>query len=277
LRRKVPLILEGERMSLVQFSARSAVIFGASEGTGLALAKALSAEVSGIGIVSRSSEKLARAQGELKGPAKIHAAAADITSTSDTKRAFDACVAALGPAGIVINCAGAAHPGYFADLGVEVFEEQFRRHLVGTVNVFKAAIPHLTAQSASTRLVTTASVLGLFGMFGYSAYAASKHAVVGLVSSLRSEYAGTQMRISVLCPPSIDTPGFAEENKIKPPDVLKAELKGGVLKPEAVAAATVRALPKGPALILPGNEAKLPYLIGRFAPRLLERLTARPS
>jgi 3-dehydrosphinganine reductase len=120
-------------------------------------------------------------------------------------------------------------------------------------------------------------VLGLFGMFGYSAYAASKHAVVGLASSLRSEYARTPMRITVLCPPSIDTPGFATENKIKPADVLKAELKGGVLKPEAVAAALVRALPKGPALVLPGNEARLPYLINRFAPRLLERLTARPA
>ena len=78
-------------------------------------------------------------------------------------------------------------------------------------------------------------------------------------------------------PPSIDTPGFATENKIKPADVLKAELKGGVLKPEAVAAALVRALPKGPALVLPGNEAKLPYIIHRLAPALLERLTARPT
>ena len=263
-------------MSLAQFANRSAIIFGASEGTGLALAKALSTQVSGIGIISRSSQKLSRAKSELNTAAKVHAVAADITSAADTKNAFDACVAALGPAGIVINCAGSAHPGYFADLGVEVFEDQFRRHLIGTVNVFKAAIPHLTAQSAPTRLVTTASVLGLFGIFGYSAYAASKHAVVGLVTSLRSEYAGSQMKISVLCPPSIDTPGFAEENKIKPADVLKAELKGGVLKPEAVAAALIRALPKGPALVLPGNEAKLPYLIGRFAPALLERLTARP-
>src|SRR5262249_3979763 len=112
---------------------------------------------------------------------------------------------------------------------------------------------------------------------GYSAYAASKHAVVGLVTSLRSEYAQTPMRVSVLCPPSIDTPGFATENKIKPAEVLKAELKGGVLKPEAVADALIRALPKGPAVVLPGNEARLPYLINRFAPRLLERLTARPA
>ena len=66
------------------------------------------------------------------------------------------------------------------------------------------------------------------------------------------------------------------KNKIKPADVLKAELKGGVMKPEAVAAALARALPKGPALILPGNEAKLPYLINRFAPGLFERLVARP-
>jgi len=263
-------------MSLGPLANRSAIIFGASEGTGLALAQALSGKVAGIGLVSRSQEKLARAAQSLGARGKMHVAAADVTSTAATQAAFDACVAALGPASIVVNCAGAAHPGYFPDLGVEVFEEQIRRHLIGTVNIFKAAIPHLTAQSAPTRLVATSSVLGLFGMFGYSAYAASKHAVVGLASSLRSEYARTAMRISVLCPPSIDTPGFAAENKIKPADVLKAELKGGVLKPEAVAAALVRALPRGPALILPGNEAKLPYLINRLSPRLLQRLTARP-
>ena len=266
-------------MSLATFADRAAVIFGASEGTGLAVAHALIGKVAGLGIISRSAEKLDHAEAVLKakGAAKLHAVAADVTSTAGTQQAFDACITALGPAGIVVNCAGAAHPGYFEDLSVDVFEEQMRRHLIGTVNVFKAAIPHLTAQSTPTRLVTTASVLGLFGMFGYSAYAASKHAVVGLVSSLRSEYARTQMRISVLCPPSIDTPGFAAENKIKPAEVLRAELKGGVLKPEAVAAALVRALPKGPALVLPGNEARLPYLINRFAPGLFERLIARPG
>ena len=263
--------------TLAKFADRSAIIFGASEGTGLAVAHALSGRVAGVGIVSRSAEKLARAEAFLKaaGAAKLHAVAADVTSAAQTQSAFDACVAALGPAGIVVNCAGAAHPGYFEDLSLDVFEEQIRRHLMGTVNVFKAAIPHLKPQ-AETRLVATASVLGLFGMFGYSAYAASKHAVVGLCLSLRSEYARAGMRVSVLCPPSIDTPGFATENKIKPSDVLKAELKGGVLKPEAVADALVRALPKGPALILPGNEAKLPYFINRFAPRLFERLIARP-
>lgn len=263
-------------MSLSQLANRSAIIFGASEGTGLAVSQALAGKVTGVGLISRSEEKLASAAKTVSGP-KVHVATADITSTTAAKTAFDSCIAALGPASIVINCAGAAHPGYFEDLGVEVFEEQIRRHLIGTVNVFKAAIPHLTAQSAPTRLVTTASVLGLFGMFGYSAYAASKHAVVGLASSLQSEYARTAMRISVLCPPSIDTPGFAAENKIKPAEVLKAELKAGVLKPEAVAAALIRALAKGPALILPGNEARLPYLINRLSPRLLQRLTARPS
>jgi 3-dehydrosphinganine reductase len=262
---------------LPQFAERSAIVFGASEGTGLAVAQALASEVRGIGLISRSREKLARAKATMNSKSKLHAVEADVTSPTDVQKAFEACIAALGPAGIVINCAGAAHPGYFEDLSVEIFEEQIRRHLIGTVNVFKAAIPHLTAQTAPTRLVTTASVLGLFGMFGYSAYAASKHAVVGLASSLRSEYARTQMRISVLCPPSIDTPGFATENKIKPAAVLKAELKGGVLKPEAVAAALLRALPKGPALILPGNDARLPHLINRFAPWLLERLTARPA
>ena len=263
---------------LAKFADRSAVIFGASEGTGLALARALAGRVAGVGIVSRSSEKLARAAASLKngGAGNLHVAAADVTSPAQTQQAFDACIAALGPAGIVVNCAGAAHPGYFEDLPGDVFEEQMRRHLMGTVNVFKAAIQHLKSQSAPTRLVATASVLGLFGMFGYSAYAASKHAVVGLCQSLRSEYGRTPMRVSVLCPPSIDTPGFAAENKIKPAAVLKMEMKGGVLKPEAVADTLVRALPKGPALILPGKEAKLPYFLNRFAPGLFERLIARP-
>lgn len=264
--------------TLPKLGDRAAIVFGASEGTGLAVAEALAGRVAGVAIVSRSRAKLDAAEPRVKAKGgKVLAVAADVTSADDVTRAFEAAVAALGPAGIVVNCAGAAHPGYFTDLSNDVFEAQIRRHLMGTVNVFRAAIPHLTAQKDSTRLVSTASVLGLFGMFGYSAYAASKHAVVGLCSSLRSEYARTGMRVSVLCPPSIDTPGFAEENKIKPKDVLAAELKGGVLSPEAVAAALIRALPKGPALILPGNEARLPHLIHRFAPRLFERLTARTT
>jgi len=264
--------------ALPRLGDRAAIIFGASEGTGLALAEALLGCVSGVGILSRSAEKLARAEAAVRarGAGTLTAVAADVTDARAVATAFDACVDALGPASIVVNCAGAAHPGYFEDLAPDVFEEQMRRHLMGTVNVFKAAIPHLAAQPAATRLVATASVLGLFGMFGYSAYAASKHAVVGLASSLRSEYAHTPMRISILCPPSIDTPGFVAENRIKPAEVLAVEMKSGVLKPGAVALAVMRALPTGPALILPGREARLPYLINRLVPGLFARLVARP-
>ncbi len=262
---------------LPKLGDRAAIIFGASEGTGLAVAEALAGRVHGIGLISRSTDKLAAAKVGLnrQGLARVIAVSADVTDPAQTAAAFEACIRELGPASIVINCAGAAHPGYFEDLPVAVFEEQLRRHLMGTVNVFKAAIPHLKDQG-DTRLVSTASVLGLFGMFGYSAYAASKHAVVGLCLSLRSEYARTGMRVSVLCPPSIDTPGFETENKLKPADVLAAELKSGVLPAAAVAAALVRALPKGPALILPGREAKLPHLVHRFLPSLLQRILARP-
>jgi 3-dehydrosphinganine reductase len=260
---------------LAPFAGCAAIIFGASEGTGLALAEALAPHMRGVALISRSREKLDAAATRVRTKANALAVhAADVTDAASVQRAFDASIAELGPASIVINCAGAAHPGYFEDLPAEVFAEQMQRHLIGTVNVCKAAIPHLKTNTPS-RLVTTASVLGLVGMFGYSAYAASKHAVVGLVRSLRSEYAGTGLRISALCPPAIDTPGFAAENTLKPAEVLKVEMKAGMLTPAEVAAALIRALPRGPELILPKGAAA-PHLLQRFAPGLLEILAARP-
>src|SRR6185503_16661240 len=104
--------------ALAPFANRSAIIFGASEGTGLAAAQALGPQVSGVALISRSTDKLARAVRQVTS-AKVHTVAADITSSADTQKAFDACVAALGPAGIVVNCAGAAHPGYFEDLTLD--------------------------------------------------------------------------------------------------------------------------------------------------------------
>jgi 3-dehydrosphinganine reductase len=118
---------------------------------------------------------------------------------------------------------------------------------------------------------------GYLGLFGYAGYCASKYAVIGFSQALRHELKPYGICVSVLCPPSTRTPGFEEENRLKPPEVLRMEEKAGTVEAQDVARALLRALPGRPFLIHPSLESRLIFRASRFLPqRVLDFLMRRP-
>src|SRR5438477_366286 len=81
-----------------------------------------------------------------------------------------------------------------------------------------------------------ASLAGLIGVFGYTDYCASKFAIVGFSEALRSELKPHGIMVSVLCPPDVDTPGFAVENTTKPPETVAISEGAKPMTPDEVAA-----------------------------------------
>ena len=136
---------------------------------------------------------------------------------------------------IVINNAGIASDGnLLVNTAATDFERSFSVNTMGVVFGIKHAVPRMTNGGA---IVNTASVAGVQGALTYSAYSASKAAIISVTLTAALELAPMRIRVNCVCPGTVDTPmihhpGAESEvaiaNKIMP--------LGRLCKPEEVAA-----------------------------------------
>ena len=111
----------------------------------------------------------------------------------------------------MINSAGIQYPDYFERIPFDVFDQTVRTNLYGIWNVLAALVPAM--KGSGGHIVNVSSIAGFMGVFGYTAYSATKFGVIGFSEALRSEMRPHGIRVSVLCPPDTDTPGLAQENR----------------------------------------------------------------
>ncbi len=250
------------------FSGKLCLITGGSSGIGLALAEALAARGARLGLLARGVERLeaalARVRERSSLPSEAHSIlVCDVTDRSVVEHALAAWQQTHGVPDLVINSAGGARPGYFWELPPEVFEEMMAVNYFGTVYVCRAVTPGMIARG-SGHMVNIASVAAFLGVFGYTAYGASKYAVRGFSETLRAELRPHGVFVSLVFPPDTDTPQLAEENRYKPPETKALSSTAGVLSPQEVAAAILRGVARRQALIFPGREARLLWLLSRL-------------
>jgi short-subunit dehydrogenase len=117
------------------------------------------------------------------------------------------------------------------------------------------------------------SVAGYIGVFGMTAYSASKFAVIGFSEALRSELKRFNITVSVLCPPDVDTPMLERAGKIKPGETKAISATARVMKAEVVAKSVIDAMAGGGFLILPGSGTRFTYNMKRLFPWLVESIT----
>lgn len=263
------------------YVARAALVFGGSEGIGLAVAQRLVAAGADVVVLSRSEPKLAAALAVLEASRTgadqvIRSRAVDVTDPASVEVAVAACLELVGLPDLVVTTAGYARPGYLADLPAADVAGMVATNLMGTIHVCRAVVPRLAAGST---IVTTSSMAGLTGVFGYTVYSATKFGVVGFSEALRRELAPAGIDVRVLCPPNTRTPGFDEENRHKPAEVLKAEEKVGTLSAEQVADELIRALGsrRRRFLVIPGRSSRLAAAAIRHVPGLVDRSLRRPG
>lgn len=252
-----------------------AFVFGGSEGIGLAVAERLVAEGREVVVLSRSQAKLDAALARLGERAR--AEVVDVTDADGTRAVVDAVVAEIGVPDLVVTTAGYARPGWLEDIPDEDVAGMVVTNLLGTIHVCRAVLPHLRAAGRGT-IVTTSSMAGLAGVFGYTVYSASKFGVIGFSEALRREVRPHGVRVLTLCPPNTLTPGFDAENRHKPAEVLAAEENVATLTPEAVADTLVRALRRRRGfLVVPGRDSRLAAVAIRHLPSVADRALRRPT
>jgi short-subunit dehydrogenase len=196
--------------------------------------------------------------------ARFHAEVADTRDGRAIAAAIERCEVALGPCGTLVTSAGVVVPGTFDSQPPEVFEDQIHTNFLGTVNAVRAVYPGMKARRNGSILML-ASGAGLIGIFGYSAYCASKFAVAGFAEALRAEARPFGVSVSICFPPDTETPQLNAEIPLRPPEAQAAIGAGGLWSAEAVAQAALAGLEKKQFAIYPGIQMKMLGMFGSVA------------
>jgi NAD(P)-dependent dehydrogenase (short-subunit alcohol dehydrogenase family) len=174
---------------------RVAVVTGAGRGLGSAIALRLAEENVAVVLAGRSVDQLAAVQAQIvdKGGTAL-AVPTDVTSAESVQALFATCVERFGRLDVLVNNAGIAGLRNLVDLDEAEWERIFDTNVRGMFLCSREAGRHF-ATVGSGRVINVASVFGLLGRAGYSAYGASKGAVINFTRAVAAEWArfGAQM------------------------------------------------------------------------------------
>ncbi len=199
---------------------------GASSGIGAALAQQYAQQGAQLALVARRADVLEQLRTSLPEPQRHRIYALDVTDHVALAAAAADFIAFTGGVDVVIANAGISQgtlTEYAEDL--PVFERIVETNLLATVATFAPFVAHLRARAAEgnsdCRLVGIASVAGIRGLPGASAYSASKAAVISYCESLRVELHSSGVKVVTIVPGYIDTP-MTQVNAYRMPFLMPA-------------------------------------------------------
>lgn len=213
----------------------TALVTGATEGIGRAIAFGLGRAGYAVGACARTPSKLRILLDDLRAAGiTAHGVPADVGLESDVATMVDDIAGALGPVDVLVNNAGVALLKPFEQLTLDEWDTTMATNLRSLFLVTRAVLPGMR-QRKHGAIVNIASLAGRNGFAGGTAYTASKHAVLGFARSLMLEVRKDNVRVITICPGSVDTPLIQSQGMLTP-DVTK------ILKPEDVADTVLAAL-----------------------------------
>ena len=184
-------------MSLLD--GRVAVVTGAAQGLGFAIARAFQEEGASVVLADLDEGKVAAASQQLPRPEDTIAVRCNVTDADDVDAAIRAAIERFGALDIMVNNAGITRDATMRKMTEAQFDQVINVHLKGCWNGTRLAAA-VMREKGSGSIINVSSISGKVGMFGQTNYSAAKAGVVGLTKAAAKEVAHLGVRVNVIQP-----------------------------------------------------------------------------
>ncbi len=220
-----------------------ALITGASSGIGAATALAFAKAGIHVALVSRSQEKLAQVAETVK-QAGVETAvySVDLSQVEQVREQIEKIATEFGPIDILVNNAGMGYTCPLADIPLQDWQHVFNLNLTSAFQCIQGVLPQMRNAGKGT-IINIVSIAGHNAFPGWSAYCASKFAMLGMSRSLAAEERANGIRVTAMCPGAVNTPlwdsstvhaDFNRENMLDPETVADTIVQAVQLPQDAV-------------------------------------------
>ncbi len=184
---------------------RVALVTGGGRGIGRAIALAFAREGAHVAVTARTSSELDAVAAEIRALGrKALAVPCDVGERAQVDDAARRVAEGLGPVQILVNNAGIAVSAKLVDTDDALWERHLRVNLTGAFLMTRAVLPGMLAARWG-RIINVASIAGRQGYPLISAYAASKHGLLGLTRALAQEVVAAGVTVNAICPGYVAT------------------------------------------------------------------------
>ncbi len=190
---------------MFRLDGKTALVTGASQGIGQAVAKKLAAQGARVVLAARSSEKLTALAGEIHAAGgEAHALRLDVSDAARVGEALAALPAEWSEIDVLVNNAGITRDNLLARMKLEQWEEVIATNLTGAYAVTRELVRGMMKKRWG-RIIFVSSVVGLMGNLGQANYAASKAGLIGFAKSLARELGSRGITANVVAPGFVET------------------------------------------------------------------------
>lgn len=180
-------------MNNQRFARKVAIVTGAASGIGAALTKLLVSQGAQVLAADIDKETLGA------GSPGVATFACDVASSQQVNAMIDEAIQRFGRIDILVNNAGTGSFGETPDVDDETWNKVFAINVNSIMYACRAAIPHMRKQGGGA-IINTASISGLYADYGFTAYNASKGAVINYTRALAIDHGRDNIRVNAVCP-----------------------------------------------------------------------------
>ncbi len=193
----------------IDLTGHTAVVTGASQGLGKAIAAALAASGARVACIARSADKLAETVGAITASGgQAEAFPCDVKESAAVDALIDGLQENWGKIDILVNNAGVTRDTLLPRMSDQEWDDVIDTNLRGSFLFARACSRHMM-RARYGRIINISSVSGLMGNAGQTNYSASKAGIIGFTRSLSRELAGRKVTINAVAP------GFIESDMTK--------------------------------------------------------------
>ncbi len=261
-------------MNEVIFKNKVVVVTGAASGIGLAICRKFASAGANIALLDMDNEALSACEQEFADNGyKAIAIPCDVTKQEECESAMERVIADFGGIDVLVNNAGITQRGAFVDTHISVYRKVMEVNFFGSLYCTKAAIQSLIQRKGL--IIVNESMAGIAPLLGRTGYSASKHALHGMFTSLRTEVKDKGVHVLIVCPGFIKTNlqsralGYDGSVTDHPQSTI-----GKQDTPEHAAEEIYKAAVKRKYMLVLTPVGKIGYLLSRLFPIFYERVMA---